>query len=60
MECPYYKSQMKLGAIDVYDTLSWSPDGETRKGHTKHSIAKNGLLIAKYFLIQSASKEAFY
>lgn len=60
MECPYCKKLMQHGSIDVYDTLSWSPSNEKRKGATKYSIAKNGVLMAKYYLLQPASQEAFY
>jgi len=51
---------MKAGSIDVYDTLSWSPEGESRKGLTKYAIAKNGFLLANYPLLFPASKEAYF
>ncbi len=60
MECPYCKKQMQSGTIDVYDTLSWSPRGGKRRGPTKYSIAKQGVLLARYYLLELASKEAFY
>ncbi len=60
MLCPYCNTEMKPGTIDVYDTLSWSPEGESRKGATKFSIAKNGILLAKFFLLLPAVKEAYY
>ncbi|WP_313133798.1 PF20097 family protein [Anaerocolumna sp.] len=60
MQCPYCNKEMKLGSIDVYDTLSWSPEGERRKGPSKYSVARNGIVISKYFPLTSASKEAFY
>ena len=60
MKCPYCNIEMKRGSIDVYDTLSWSPEGESRKGSIKYSIARGGILLAKFFLISPASKEAFY
>lgn len=60
MICPYCNNEMKLGTIDVYDTLSWTPDGESRKGPTKFSIAENGVVISKCSLLFPASKEAFY
>lgn len=60
MECPYCNRSMSPGSIDVYDTLSWSPEGETRKGSTLFAIARNGILLAKYYLLVPASKDAFY
>jgi len=60
LECPYCKKQMKVGSIDVYDTLSWSPEGELRKGGSKYGIARNGIVLAKYLLLLPASKEAYY
>ena len=51
---------MQLGSIDAYDTLSWSPDGEYRKGISKYTIARNGILLAKYYLIQPATIKSFY
>jgi hypothetical protein len=60
MECPYCKNEMKHGSIDVDDTLSWTPDGEYRKGPTRFTIARNGVLLARYYLLQSASCEASY
>ncbi len=60
MECPYCNRNMSPGSIDVHDTLSWSPEGETRKGNTRFAISRNGILLAKYYLLVSASKEAFY
>lgn len=48
MKCPYCSKEMKLGSIDVYDTLSWTPKGESRKGITKYSVAKNGIILSKY------------
>lgn len=60
MECPYCNKKMLKGSIDVYDTLSWSPEGQSRKGLSKYSIARNGILLARYFLLSAASKEAFF
>jgi hypothetical protein len=60
MKCPYCEKEMKLGYIDVYDTLSWSPAGESRRGGTKYAVAKNGIILAKYPLLLPASKEAYY
>lgn len=40
MQCPYCNREMKLGTIDVYDTLSWSPEGEARKGPSKYDIMR--------------------
>lgn len=60
MECPYCYRAMKLGSIDVYDTLSWSPHGEKRKGATKYAVAKNGIVLAKYNFISAVSKEAYF
>jgi hypothetical protein len=60
LECPYCKKQMKLGTIDVYDTLSWSPEGEDRKGATKYALAEHGILLARYCLLLPASIDAFY
>ena len=51
MDCPYYKKPMLFGSIDAFDTLSWTPDRESRKGPTKWSIAENGILLAKYYLL---------
>lgn len=59
MICPYCNSEMSPGSIDVYDTLSWSPKGESRKGATKMSIAPNGIILSKYYLLCAASKEAY-
>jgi len=60
MICPYCNKEMKPGSIDVYDTLSWSPEGESRPGTTKYSIADGGIKLAKYHLLFAASKAAFY
>lgn len=60
MECPYCKKEMQPGSIDVYDTLSWSPEGKTRKGTTKYAVAEKGIVLAKYALLFPASKEAYY
>jgi hypothetical protein len=60
MKCPYCDDEMKSGSIDVYDTLSWSPKGEARRGSTKSGIALNGIVLARYHLICSSSKEAFF
>lgn len=60
MVCPYCQNEMKPGSIDVYDTLSWSPQGESRPGPTKFTIAKHGIKLASYSLLFSASKQAFY
>jgi hypothetical protein len=51
---------MLIGLIDVYDTLSWSPKGESRKGLTKFSVAKNSILISKSYLFMAATQESFY
>ena len=50
---------MLLGSIDVNDTLSWSPDGESRKGSTKFGVAKKAIILAKYHFLFSSSKEAY-
>lgn len=60
MKCPYCNNEMNPGTIDVYDTLSWSPEGESRKGSSKYSVARNSIVISKYFLLTPASTEAFY
>lgn len=60
MKCPYCSKEMKLGSIDVYDTLSWTPKGESRKGITKYSVAKNGIILSKYYLLSAASKESYF
>lgn len=60
MNCPYCNNEMKAGSIDVHDTLSWSPEGELRKGGTKWAKAKGGIVLASYALLLRASKEAFY
>ncbi len=60
MDCPYCNNEMKAGSIDVHDTLSWSPEGESRKGLTKYSIATGGIVLANYPMLFAASKEAYY
>lgn len=60
MNCPYCNNTMSLGSIDVYDTLSWTPLGEKRKGASKFGIAPNGILLAKFKVLTSSSKESYY
>ena len=50
---------MKPGSIDVFDTLSWTPKGEKRRGLTKFAIAQNGIKLAGLSITLQASKEAF-
>jgi hypothetical protein len=60
LDYPYCKKPMLFGSIDAFDTLIWTPDGESRKDPTKWSIAENGILLAKYFLLAPATLEAYY
>jgi hypothetical protein len=60
MKCPYCDNEMNPGSIDVYDTLSWSPVGESRRGSSKFGVAMNGIVLARYHIICSSSKEAFF
>lgn len=60
LKCPYCGKEMKLGSIDVYDTLSWSPYGESRRGLTKRSMAKNGILLAEIHHSSITSKESYF
>lgn len=59
MICPYCNGAMRLGSIDVYDTLSWTPKGEHRPYLSKLGVSPNGIRLAKGLLIVPSSKDAY-
>jgi hypothetical protein len=40
--------------------LSWTPDGESRKGATKWAISPHGVKLANFYMFFSAFVEAYY
>lgn len=58
LDCPYGKKPMLLGSNDAFDTLSWIPAEESRKGPAKWTVAKNVILLSKYYLLTPPTLEA--
>lgn len=60
MKCPYCEKEMQNGYIEADNLLSWTPENEVRKGLTKWAISPNGVKLADFYLMCSASVDAMY
>lgn len=60
MTCPYCKKEMKNGSISAYNRLSWTPEGESVRGGTKWAKSPNGIVLAEWFLLGTATVDAVY
>ncbi len=51
---------MILGYISASNRLCWTPEGEKNRGGTKWAKSHNSIILAEYYLLNTATVDAFY
>lgn len=60
MICPKCNEQMSHGKIESLDTLSWTPEYETRPRNSRWSLSDNAVLLDRCGLVRRARVTAYH